>query len=156
MSINLNKGEIFMKRKYEKPMAFEEVFAAENYCTTACYKIACAIRSHPNPPDHWENPLYSSARKDHLGYKGSGCINSNLNRILVNSDGTLKSVEEKSEYGGGANGGNDWMAGGFDYANGPLKPGTTVYWHTTRDNGSRGWNHYGVIEAADSSHPNHS
>lgn len=32
-----------MKRKYEKPMAFEEVFAAENYCTTACYKIACAI-----------------------------------------------------------------------------------------------------------------
>ena len=37
-----------MKRKYEKPMAFEEVFAAENYCTTACYKIACAIHSNPD------------------------------------------------------------------------------------------------------------
>ena len=147
-----------MKRKYEKPMAFEEVFAAENYCTTACYKIACAIHSDPNPPlgkEHWKNPLYNSDKRAHQGYRGSGCLNSNLNRILVNSDGTLKSVEEKSEYGGGANG-SDWMAGGFDYASGPLEPGTTVYWHTTRDNGRRGWNHSGVIEAADSSHPNHS
>lgn len=97
-----------MKRKYEKPMAFEEVFAAENYCTTACYKIACAIHSNPEPSYgyQWKNHSYSSAEKDHRGYKGSGCLNSNLNRILVNSDGTLKSVEEKSEYGGGANGGN--------------------------------------------------
>lgn len=145
-----------MKRKYEKPMAFEEVFAAENYCTTACYKIACKIHSDPNPVDHWTHHEYSSRQNDHLGNGDSGCKNSNLNRILVNSDGKLKSVEEYSEYGGGANGGNGWMAGGFDYANGSLEPGTTVYWHTTRDNGTRGWNHYGVIEAADSSHPNHS
>lgn len=147
-----------MKRKYEKSMAFEEVFAAENYCTTACYKIACAIHSNPEPSYgyQWKNHSYSSAEKDHRGYKGSGCLNSNLNRILVNSDGTLKSVEEKSEYGGGANGGNGWMAGGFDWASGSLEPGTTVYWHTTRYHGSRGWNHYGKIEAADSSHPNHS
>lgn len=144
-----------MKRKYEKPMAFEEVFAAENYCTTACYKIACKIHSDPNPPDYWTNHSYSSAQKDHLGYKGSGCINSDLNRILVNSDGSFK-VEEYSEFDGGANGGKGWMAGGFDYKNGPLEPGTTVYWHTTRNNGRKGWNHYGVIEAADSSHPNHS
>ena len=115
-----------MKRKYEKPMAFEEVFAAENYCTTACYKIACAIHSNPEPSYgyQWKNHSYSSAEKDHRGYKGSGCLNSNLNRILVNSDGTLKSVEEKSEYGGGANGGNGWMAGGFDWASGSLEPGT--------------------------------
>lgn len=112
-----------MKKKYEKPMAFEEVFAAENYCTTACYKIACEINSNPEPSYgyQWKNHSYSSAQKDHRGYKGSGCLNSNLNRILVNSDGTLKSVEEKSEYGGGANGGNDWMAGGFDWASGPLE-----------------------------------
>ena len=51
---------------------------------------------------------------------------------------------------------NGWMAGGFDWKSGPLEPGTTVYWHTTRNNGQRGWNHYGRIEAADSSHPNHS
>ncbi len=78
-------------------MAFEEVFAAENYCTTACYKIACAIHSNPEPSYgyQWKNHSYSSAEKDHRGYKGSGCLNSNLNRILVNSDGTLKSVEEK-------------------------------------------------------------
>lgn len=147
-----------MKRKYEKPTAFEEVFAAENYCTTACYKIACAIHSKPNPPYgyQWKNRSYSSNRTDHLGNGDSGCQNPNLNRILVNSNGSLKSVEEYSEYGGGADGGNGWMAGGFDWASGSLKPGTTVYWHTTRDNGQRGWNHYGVIEAADSSHPNHS
>lgn len=147
-----------MKRKYEKPMAFEEVFAAENYCTTACYKIACAIHSNPEPTygsDKWRNSLYSSRYKDHLGNGDSGCKNPNLNRILVNSDGSFK-VEEYSEYGGGANGRNGWMAGGFDWKSGPLEPGTTVYWHTTRDNGTRGWNHYGKIEAADSSHPNHS
>lgn len=146
-----------MKRKYEKPMAFEEVFAAENYCTTACYRIACKIHENPNPVDHWTNHKYSSKQTDHLGNGDSGCKNPNLNRILVNSNGTLKSVEEYSEFGGGANGGNGWMAGGFDWASSKsLEPGTTVYWHTTRYNGRRGWNHYGVIEAADSSHPNHS
>lgn len=145
-----------MKKTYETPMAFEEVFAAENYCTAACYKIACAIHSKPNPTygDQWQNHNYSSKQHDHLGNGDSGCKNSNLNRILVNSNGTLKSVDEYSEYGGGANGSNGWMAGGFDWANGPLKAGTTVYWHTTR--GNRGWNHYGVIEEADKSHPNHS
>lgn len=148
-----------MKRKYEKPMAFEEVFAAENYCTTACYKIACAIHKNPNPPygPLWKNESYSSRPDDHQGYNGSGCLRADLNRILVNSDGTLKSIEEKSEFGGGANG-SDWMAGDLDCAKGPLKPGTIVYWHTTRNYGYkvRGWNHYGEIEAADSSHPNHS
>ena len=126
-----------MKRKYEKPMAFEEVFAAENYCTTACYKIACAIHSNPEPSYgyQWKNHSYS-------------------NQIMKNN--IVIRVEEKSEYGGGANGGNGWMAGGFDWASGSLEPGTTVYWHTTRYHGSRGWNHYGKIEAADSSHPNHS
>ena len=87
-----------MKRKYEKPMAFEEVFAAENYCTTACYKIACAIHSNPEPTygsDKWRNSLYSSRQKDHLGNGDSGCKNPNLNRILVNSDGSFK-VEEYS------------------------------------------------------------
>ena len=52
------------------------------------------------------------------------CKNPNLNRILVNSDGSFK-VEEYSEYGGGANGRNGWMAGGFDWKSGPLEPGTT-------------------------------
>lgn len=149
-----------MKRKYEKPMAFEEVFAAENYCTTACYKIACAIHSEPNPPlgYKWKNHSYRTNREDHLGAAdGSGCLNSNLNRILVNDDGTLKSVEEKSLHGGGKDGGDGWMAGEMDWPDNTfLKPGVTVYWHTTRENPHRGWNHYGVIEPADSSHPNHS
>lgn len=146
-----------MKRKYENPMAFEEVFAAENYCTTACYKIACKIHKNPHPPDgnRWKYKFYNSKQADHQGNNGSGCLNSNLNRILVNSDGTFN-VEEYSEYDGGANGGKGWMAGGFDWKNGSLEPGTTVYWHTTRNNGLKGWNHYGVIEEADSSHPNHS
>lgn len=147
-----------MKRKYEKPMAFEEVFAAENYCTTACYKIACKIHEDPHPEYHWTHKEYSSRLDDHLGDQGSGCINPDLNRILV-KDGTLISIQEKSEHGGAANGGNGWMAGELDYPkNSHLEPGMTVYWHTTRNNNGfiNGWNHYGVIQSADSSHPNHS
>ena len=153
----LNSGGIFMKRKYEKPMAFEEVFAAENYCTTACYKIACIIHSNPELKYGymWENHSYSTKPDDHRGNNGSGCLNPNLNRILVN--GKKVSVEEFSEHGGGANGGNDCMAGGVDWTeNETPKPGTIVYWHTSRNNGTKGWNHYGVVEATDSSHPNHS
>lgn len=148
-----------MKRKYEKPMAFEEVFAAENYCTAACYKIACKIHLDLSHDNHWDHPQYNSIPSDHQGYEGSGCLYSNFNRILVDDDGTLISVQEKSIHGGGAKGGDGWMAGELDYPkNSQLIPGTTVYWHTTRnDNGRiRGWNHYGVIERADSSHPNHS
>lgn len=148
-----------MKRKYESPMAYEDVFAADNYCTVACYKIACNIHKHELPATSWykHSKNYKYRKQDHSGWNGKGCLTADLNRILVNSDGTLKSVEEYSEHGGGANGGNGWMAGEFDHANSQyLKPGVTVYWSTYRADSNTGWNHYGTIQEADKNHPNHS
>lgn len=147
-----------MKKVYKKPMAYEEVFITENYCTVACYKIACNIHNHEIPKESWhKHQDYFYDKSNHSGWNGRGCLSADLNRILVNSDGTLKSVEEYSERGGGANNGNGWMAGEFDHADSNvLKPGVTVYWSTYRADRNTGWNHYGTIQQVDPNHPNHS
>lgn len=51
-----------MKKMYEKPMAFEETFVADEY-VAACYFLACERGSKP---DGWIEDLTNANTEEHL------------------------------------------------------------------------------------------
>lgn len=144
-----------MKKIYEKPMAFEEAFVADEY-VAACYYLACKRGSkgwngdlskwHNNP----EKGLVSHSPLD----TPDTCGDKTANRVITDNGGVFKSVQEH-------NGEQGWINGtyyGYDDndGNNKLSSGDTVYWCTVSGNGDRQWNHYGTLEQADANHPNHS
>ena len=157
LTYNIKKGEIVMKKMYEKPMAFEETFVADEY-VAACYFLAC---ERGNKPKGWIGDLtkwngfseYGGTSHSPLGTAHT-CGDKTANRVITDNGGVFENVQEH-------NGEQGWIDGefcGYDNKdkNPKLSPGDTVYWCTYSKNKDRRWNHYGTLEQADANHPNHS
>ena len=134
-----------MKKMYEKPMAFEETFVADEY-VAACYFLACKRGS-----DKWDGNADKWGGVDEYGYGVSHsplgtphtCGDKTANRVITDNGGVFKNVQEHNSQQG-------WISGtyyGYDDNddNGKLSPGDTVYWCTYSGNKGRRWNHYGTI-----------
>lgn len=144
-----------MKKMYEKPMAFEEAFMADEY-VAACYYLACERGSHEWKGDlsKWHNiPEKGNVFHSPLGTKKT-CGDETANRVITDNGGVFENVQEH-------NGQQGWINGTFysyddnDKSN-SLSSGDTVYWCTVDKNNTRRWNHYGTLKLADANHPNHS
>lgn len=143
-----------MKRIYEKPVAYEEAFAANEY-VAACYYLACKRGSNGmwGIQDYW-----SSSEKGHVTHSKLNtpdtCADKTANRVITDDGGVFQKVQEH-------NGEQGWINGGFDKwidsnNNKKMDAGDMIYWYTVSKNNDRRWNHYGTLELADKSHPNHS
>ena len=133
-----------MKKMYEKPMAFEETFVADEY-VAVCYFLACKRGS-----DKWDGNADKWGGEAECGYGVSHsqlgtphtCGDKTANRVITDNGGVFKNVQEH-------NGQQGWISGtyyGYDDNddNGKLSPGDTV-WCTYSGNKGRRWNHYGTI-----------
>lgn len=150
-----------MKRVYEKPMAFEEAFVSNEY-VAACYYLACLVGSKGTfSKNDKANYLWKSDEKGygiwHSANQKGTCSDKHANRVITDHGGIFEKVQENNS----ASGGQGWINGGFDdwidvKNDGKMNAGDIIYWHTNNSDNKRQWNHYGVLEAADSNHPNHS
>lgn len=141
-----------MKRNYETPKVIEEVFAAQNYCVSACYELACdyGIRGGTTG-------FHVSANQDYMGQPGdtgnenhtqrydkdkSGCGWAKNQVIRVSSDGSPQVYEINAQ---GIK--QDLLCTIIK------EDGKTVYWTTT--NSGRTWSHKGTYGSVKNpSHPN--
>ena len=155
-----------MKKMYEKPMAFEEAFVADEY-VAACYFLACERGSNgwTGNADKWGGVREYGYGVSHYAEYGRNvshsplgtantCGDKTANRVITDNGGVFEKVQEH-------NGQQGWISGtycGYDDNdhNNKLSPGDTVYWCTYSGNKNRRWNHYGTLEQADANHPNHS
>lgn len=81
------------------------------------------------------------------------CGDASANRVITDDGGVFQSVGE-------FNGEQGWLNGGLDYicqmdGNHTVDPDDVIFWHTNASDGRR-WNHWGVVQQQDPSHPNHS
>lgn len=144
-----------------RPMIIEECFVSnENIASsvTACYKIACDVRSTgrltSGPEwgyqDEYGNNIYHSPS----GTSGT-CADASANRIITNGTvGVGTSIQENNTEQ------KRWLDGYIDSivlgSDGRVSPGDRVYWHTFDKDHKRRWNHTGIIQQTDPSRPNHS
>lgn len=143
------------KRKYETPVAAAELFMADNYCTSACYYIACdygvaggdqTFVSYA-PKDLIVNGVAIPSDKRHDDYhtkrsNHSGCGWETSQVVTTDSKGRVLGLYEVNV--------KDYKT--LD-ATVVLQTGKTVYW-TTQVGDSRLWSHKGTITSKQSSHPN--
>lgn len=151
-----------MKRMYEMPRAFEEGFACDNYCVSACLTLACARGTKnyngikPNMPwnkDQGEYGIPSQGAHAPIPTANT-CADKNANRVITSSGSVYGNVQEH-------NGEQGWISGVFDGyddldGSGDISDGDIIYWHTFSKGNAARWNHFGVAHNPDSSHPNHS
>ena len=145
-----------MKKMYEKPMAFEEAFVADEY-VAACYFLACkrGTDGWDGNVAHWDYHAEYGRNVSHspLGTANT-CGDKTANRVITDNGGVFERVQEH-------NGQQGWISGtyyGYDDNDDSktLSSGDTVYWCTYNAKKDRRWNHYGTLELADANHPNHS
>ena len=116
-----------MKKMYEKPMAFEEAFVADEY-VAACYFLACKRGS-----DKWDGNADKWGGVDEYGYGISHsplgtphtCGDKTANRVITDNGGVFERVQEH-------NGQQGWISGtycGYDDNDNSktLSAGDTVY-----------------------------
>lgn len=97
-----------MKKMYEKPMAFEETFVADEY-VAACYFLACKRGS-----DKWDGNADKWGGVDEYGYGVSHsplgtphtCGDKTANRVITDNGGVFKNVQEH-------NGQQGWISGTY-------------------------------------------
>ena len=144
-----------------RPMIIEECYVSNESIAdsvTACYRIACNVGRPNNSAYDYSNG--SGWKHDEFGgvwHESSGtgnCSDVNSNRVLSNGMEAGSSIQEYSSSQ------KKWLDGGIDSItlnnNGEVGPGATVYWYTMDSDKKRRWNHKGIIQLADASHPNHS
>lgn len=143
-----------------RPMIIEECFVSnENIANSvvACYKIACEVGRPNNYATDYSNGAGWNWNNEYGGvwHESSGtgnCSDANSNRVLSNGMVSGSSIQEYRQDR------NKWLDGKIETItpnqDGKVGPGATVYWYTKDDN--RRWNHKGVIQRVDASHPNHS
>lgn len=124
-----------MKRMYEKLMAYEESFVANEY-VAACYGLACSVGfgNSGDKGNKWKYDEKGSVFHEHDFVSGT-CTDASANRVITNDGSVVKSVGEYNKDQG-------WLDGGFDY------------WGQSFVD--RRWNHYGILAPLDSSCPSHS
>lgn len=151
-----------MKRVYEKPAAYLEIFASENYCTSACLTLACARGTKnyngitPNMPWDRNNGEYGiPSYGAHASMDTPDtCADANANRVITSTGSVVGKVQEH-------NGQQGWISGVFDGYDdldhsGDISDGDIIYWHTFSSGNAARWNHFGVAHNPDANHPNHS
>ena len=125
---------------------------------TACYKIACDVRS-TECPTYGPGWGYASEYGSNISHSPSGtpgtCADANANRVIT--DGTVgvgTAIQENNKEQ------KRWLEGYIDSielgSDGRVGPGDRVYWHTFDEKHTRRWNHTGIIQQTDPSRPNHS
>ncbi len=138
------------KKSWVSPKETLEEFTPNEY-VSACYKIACKAGTQAVPSNGFQWDGYEHAGATHAESGAGTCADSTANRIITDTGIDSKVGEYNSEQG--------WLDGSIDKIidNGDNKvgPGDLVYWHTSGTENRR-WNHWGIIEEADSSRPNHS
>lgn len=151
LTYNIKKGEVVMKKKYERPMAYEESFVANEYIT-ACWGVACSIDA-ANEVDHdhrWQG-VYHQA--EHCGLATNQHISTDSNGIAVsmredNTDGLDKFKKGLicTLYT------DDSYKTKRDYST--VHTGDYIYWTTKAD--TRTWHHQGRVQTTYQNRPNHS
>lgn len=145
-----------MKRAYETPVACAEEFMPNEY-VAACFQLACGRGSDPSLPygSHWGSSERGDVSHSTIGTPDT-CGDASANRVITDDGGVFQSV---GEY----NGQQGWLNGGLDYilqmdGNNTVDPGDVIFWHTNASGWGdrRKWNHWGVVQQQDPSHPNHS
>ena len=134
-----------MKRKYERPMAFEETFTTNEY-VAACWGVACSIDS-ANEVDEGHDGVYHVA--NHCGLDTNQHIN-------TNSKGVAVSMIEEGTDGLGNLTCHLYTDASYQdpksYAS--VKPREYIYW--TTKSGNRTWHHQGYVKSTYKNRPNHS
>lgn len=119
-----------MKRKYERPMAFEETFMTNEY-VAACWGVACSIDS-ANKVD-----------KGHYGvdHVAKHCGLDTNQHIYTNSKGVAVSMIEEGTDGLGNLTCNLYTDSSYRYSKSysSVKQGDYIYW--TTKSGNRTWHH---------------
>ena len=135
-----------MKRKYERPMAFEETFMTNEY-VAACWGVACSIDS-ANKVD-----------KGHYGvdHVAKHCGLDTNQHIYTNSKGVAVSMIEEGTDGLGNLTCHLYTDASYQdpksYAS--VKPREYIYW-TTKSGDGRIWHHQGYVKPTYKNRPNHS
>ena len=131
------------KKMWREPSVEIQEFVPNEY-VAACFKLACGRGSDPSLPygSHWKTP--------------DTCGDASANRVITDDGGVFQSVGE-------FNGEQGWLNGGLDEilqmdGNNTVDPGDVIFWHTNASGkfDNRKWNHWGVVQQQDPSHPNHS
>ncbi|MBU5280386.1 hypothetical protein KQI13_01920 [Anaerostipes hadrus] len=134
-----------MKRKYERPMAFEETFMTNEY-VAACWGVACSIDS-ANKVD-----------KGHYGvdHVAKHCGLDTNQHIYTNSKGVAVSMIEEGTDGLGNLTCNLYTDSSYRYSKSysSVKQGDYIYW--TTKSGNRTWHHQGFVKSTYKNRPNHS
>ena len=136
---------MIQKRKYETPVATADLFVADNYCTSACYYIACdyGIQGGDSkcyaPKDLVVDGIAIPGDK-RSNYTGCGWETSQV--VTTDSNGKVLGLYEVNV--------QEYKT--LD-AKVVLQKGKTVYW-TTQVGNSRLWSHKGNITAKQANHPN--
>ena len=95
-----------MKKMYEKPMAFEEAFVADEY-VAACYFLACkrGSKGWDGNVAHWHyNAEYgSNVSHSPLGTADT-CGDKTANRVITDNGGVFEKVQEHNGEQGWING----------------------------------------------------
>ena len=146
-------------RTWIRPMIIEECFVSnENIANSvmACYKIACKVGRPDNYSTNYSNgPQWKENEHGGVWHESTGtgnCSDANSNRVLSDGMAVGTSIQEYRQDL------HKWLDGGIDTITpnqeGEIGPGAIVYWHT--QDSKRRWNHWGKVELADASRPNHS
>lgn len=152
-----------MKKIYQSPMAYEEIFTADNYCTSACWGVACDVNSSNNfeynyRPSGYQRPGdYSNMLS---GYSGDPHTSDHCgqakNQYIKVENGVAVSMKEQRTWSLGdlnctlyTNSSYNRLA---DYSK--VSPGQTIYWTTS--SGNKTWHHQGKVTTTYPGRPNHS
>ena len=83
-----------MKRMYEKLMAYEEAFVANEY-VAACYGLACSVGfgNSGDKGNKWKYDEKGSVFHEHDFVSGT-CTDASANRVITNDGSVIKSVGE--------------------------------------------------------------
>ncbi len=131
-----------MKKLWLSPNIEIENFTPNEYCASSCTEIAC---SRSRTWYHWR---YHSP--DHCGNAHNQVIrepeNGEIYIIEINAGWSGSSTRERSLV---------YTDSNYNTKATVLTPGMTVYWQN-HDSLNYEYDHYGIVQNVDTSHPNHS
>lgn len=146
-----------MKKQWTLPRILVQEFEANEY-VAACYMLAC-MRGPENklyPGGEWKYSQKGDVSHSAPGTPGT-CADASANRVITDDGGVFSSIGEFNKEQGWLNGDLDCII--QNDGNDTIDPGDVVFWHTESRNWwgvDRRWNHWGVVQQQDPSHPNHS
>ena len=144
------------KKMWREPSVEVQEFVPNEY-VAACFKLACqrAPANRLTYGSHWDSSDHGHASYSPIGTPDT-CGDASANRVITDDGGVFQSVGE-------FNGEQGWLNGGLDEilqmdGNNTVDPGDVIFWHTNASGkfDNRKWNHWGVVQQQDPSHPNHS